>query len=234
MMDEGSTAASASSGEPPAAAVAVSVLGASTAVGWNLDKPEYGGEPGGLKYSWVNRDAAYLEEERPGSQVFNLSRAGYGTYEALPTGTMNPANRPQVDPVRNITAALARDPDFIIVHYPSGGDLDNGILVEEIIDNLGVIAATAAAANVPIWVGTPNPLSETPQPKIDQFLDMRAQILNIYADHALDFWALRAGPDGNALPEYTLLDGHHPNAEGHRLMFELVVAAKIPEDSFGE
>ncbi|HEY0138671.1 MAG TPA: SGNH/GDSL hydrolase family protein [Nannocystis sp.] len=224
---EDGTTGGSSSGEPPPAAVTVSVLGASTAVGWNLDKPEYGGEVGGLKYSWVNRYEAYLQVERPGSQVYNLSKAGYGTYEALPTGTVNPADRPQVDPVRNITAALARDPDVIIVHYPSGGDLDNGILVKEIIDNLEVIAATAAAANVPIWVATPNPLSKTPQAKIDQFLDMRAQILTIYGDRALDFWALRVGPDGNALPEYTLLDGHHPNAEGHRLLFELVVAVKV-------
>ncbi len=227
----GTTAGSSSTGEldPTMVPIGVAVLGASTAVGWNLDVPKYGGEVGGLKYSWVNRYAAYLDEMRPGSVVHNLSKAGYGTYEALPTGTVSPADRPKVDTTRNITAALATDPDVVVIHYPSGGDLDNGIQVSEIIANLEVIAATAAAADVAVWVTTPNPLSKTSPAKIDQFLDMRAQILTVYGDHALDFWAPRVGPDGNALPEYTLLDGHHPNAEGHRLLFELVVAAQIPE-----
>jgi acyl-CoA thioesterase I len=229
----GSGVGGAGGGPDPTAPIDIVVLGASTALGKNLDQEQYGGAPGGLAFSWVNRYIDDLGVERPGSNVFNLSMGGYGTYEALPTGTVNPPDRPQVDPARNITAAIAQSPDVIIVSYPSGGDLDDGISVQEIMDNFATIAATAAAANVPVWVTAPNPLSNTPAPKIVQLLSLRDQIMNVYGERALDFWTPRAGPDGNALPEYILLDGVHPNAEGHKLLFDVVKAAQIPEAVFG-
>jgi hypothetical protein len=209
-------------GASPNEPITVVVLGSSTAAGKNLDKPKYGGAPGGLAFSWVNRYSDYLERALPGSRVVNLSMAGYGTFHALPTGTVNPPDRPAVDEALNITAALAEDPDAVIVNYPSGGDFEDGITVEEIMDNLGVIVGEATSAGVGVWVASPNPIEDTTY--LAEIEDLLEQTLTTYGDHALDFWTPRAESDGTPIPKYSLTDGVHPNAEGHRLLFEVVVA----------
>jgi hypothetical protein len=209
------------------APIAVAVLGSSTAAGKNLDEPIYGGAPGGLAFSWVNRYIGYLAA-RPGSQVTNVSKPGAGTYSALPAGTVNPPNRPAVDPEFNITVALAANPDAVIVSFPSGGDLGNGYTVDEIMTNLAVIAAAATAEDVEVWVTTPNPVLDATTNQQALILQLRAEIQSTYGTHAIDFYGPRALPDGDPDPALTLLDDVHPNAEGHRLLFEQVVAADLP------
>jgi hypothetical protein len=195
--------------------------------GKNLDQPQYGGESD-LSLSWVNRYAAYLSSSRPGSAVVNLSKPGYGTFHALPTGTTNPAGRPAVDPTLNVTRAIAEETDAVIIAYPSGGDLDAGVSIDAILTNLHTIADAAEAAGAAAWVTTPNPRGSVTVAQRTTTSSFRTRVLSDFGDRAIDFYTPRAAPDGTPLPEYTLTDDTHPNAEGHRLLFELVVEADVP------
>jgi lysophospholipase L1-like esterase len=81
---------------------------------------------------------------------------------------------------------------------------------------------------VRIWVTTIQPLNTTPQGVVIAET-LRDRIRQEFGSRAIDFWTPLAGPDGQPLPAYlNAYDNLHPNAEGHRLLFEQVVAAGIP------
>lgn len=208
----------------------VVVLGASSACGKNLDVTAYGGEAGGLAFTWVNRYRDHLTTTRPGSQVSNLCVPGYNTYHAMPTGTTNPVGMPQVDPAKNITAALALSPDAIIASYPAVNDTSN---VAEIVGNLQTIAATASTAGVPIWISTPQPVEAASTTTKSKQLQLRSEILQTFTGHALDFWTPLVGPNDSWDQSKMLTDGVHPNKVGHGLLFDVVVTADIPTATFG-
>ena len=48
----------------------------------------------------------YLASLNTTNSVVNLAVGGYTTYHTLPTGTINPANRPAVDAAHNDPAGL--------------------------------------------------------------------------------------------------------------------------------
>lgn len=212
--------------------VFVVVLGSSTAEGKNLDHPEYGGETT-LDSSWVNRYDRHVASTRPGSpMVRNLAVAGYATWSVLPTGTPIPSTfRPMTgfpDPMRNVTYAVSLAPDAILVNFPSNGDLTAGYTVDQIMANLETIRATAAAAGIPIWVTTSNAVNGLTPALVTATRDLNARIVAAFGDHAIDFYTPRANADGTPIAAYSLTDSTpHPNAEGHRLLFEAVVAANV-------
>jgi lysophospholipase L1-like esterase len=193
------------------------VLGSSTAAGFGLSDP---------KTSWVQRYATYLSMDLPGSRVTNLAVSGYSTYQIQPTGTTNPSGQPAVDPAHNVTAALALHPDAIIVNMPSN-DAAMGIPVETTMTNLKTVAAQAMQTNVLIWVTTSQP-RQLPAAGIALLLGVRDRTEQEFGDRALDFFTPLAAPDGTPLAMYNQGDGIHPNAEGHRLLFEQVQAADLP------
>lgn len=200
----------------------IAVLGASTAAGKNL--PENGES---LSHSWVNRYAAHLSAQRPGSTVVNLAVSGYNTYHGLPKGSAVPAGRPAPDTARNVTAAIAIRPDAIIANYVGDGGFGN----DEALANLDVIAAAANSAGIPLWVATTQPsIGGQTSAVIAQKLDQRNRVLVRFGARALDFWAALADTGGSGLAARSLIqlyDDNHPNAEGHRRLFERVVAASI-------
>lgn len=202
--------------------IAIAVLGASSAAGKNL--PEGGFS---LSDSWVNRYLARLSTERPGSTITNLAVSGYNSYQALPTGTANPSDQPAVDPQHNVTAALATHPDVIIVAFPSQAMVEMG-MADAVIKNLQLIVNTAAAAAVPVWVATNQPNKNT-LASIPAQLSYRDRVLSTFGKRALDFWTPLADSNGVAIPALlNPYDNVHPSAEGHRVLFEQVLAADIP------
>jgi lysophospholipase L1-like esterase len=195
--------------------VHIVVLGSSTAAGHGLRDPET---------SWPRRYAAYLRTR--GSTVTNLAVSGYSTFQILPTGTANPQGRPEVDPAHNITAALALHPDAIIVNLPSN-DAAMGVPVDDSLANIRVVATQARDAHVQFWVTTSQPRA-LPPAQVQLIVDYRDRIKQEYGAHALDFFTPLAAPDATPRPELNQGDGIHPNAEGHRLLFEQVKAADLP------
>lgn len=190
----------------------------------------YGGEVGGLQYGWVERMKTWLATERPGSVVHNMSvSGGYGTFQAMPTGTMNPAGKPAPDTTHNITAALALSPDAIIVGYQYPNDTP-----AETIANLAVIRDAANAGGAMLWVATPHPVKNTQPAKLTMWLQLNADIQAAYPTRWIDFWTPMAAPNGDALDATILGDDAHPSKEGHLLLFEEVVAANVPAIALGE
>jgi lysophospholipase L1-like esterase len=57
---------------------------------------------------------------------------------------------------------------------------------------------------------------------------LRDRVKHEFAGRALDFWTPLAAADGAPLPAYNQGDGIHPNAHGHRLLFDQVKRADIP------
>jgi hypothetical protein len=202
--------------------LAIAVIGASSAAGKNLPEGGYS-----LADSWVNRYLAYLTGARPGSTITNLAVSGTNTFHALPTGTTNPSDQAAVDPAHNITAALATNPDVVIVAFPSQSQVEMG-MADQVLANLALIVDEAAAVDVPVWVATNQPNKNTVA-SIPAQLAYRDQVLATFGEHGLDFWTPLADDAGLAIPAYlNAYDDVHPSAEGHRVLFEQVVAADIP------
>lgn len=213
-------------GAPADEPIKVVIIGSSTPAGKNLDNAAYGGTT--LADSWPNRYAAFLTTERPGSVVVNLAISGSGTWEGLPNGSTNSVAAPAPDTAHNITAALAESPDAIIVNFPSG-DVVDGWTVDQVITNLLAIEAEATGGGVPIWIATSQPAGGITAQQITMLEDQRDRTLSEFGENAIDFWTPLAESDGTQKPELSLTDAAiHPNAEGHRLLFEAVKAKDIP------
>ena len=210
----------------PAKPITIAVIGASTAAGKNLVE-----DGAGIADSWVNRYAAHLDSLQPGSRIVNLAVAGYNTYHGVPTGSTVPSGRPAPDPAKNITAALAANPDAIIANYVG----DGGFGTTEAMANLKAMHAAASGAGIPFWVTTTQPsIAGQTAAVLAQKFSQRDSVLSKYGSHAIDFWTPLADPGGSGLGARNLIqlyDDTHPNAAGHRLLFNQVVAAGVGVNS---
>lgn len=196
----------------------VVVLGSSTAQGTGPEK---------TANTWVNRFRAWLETVDPAFDVLNLARGGYTTHRLLPAGAEVPEGRPEPDPLRNVDAALARDPVAIVVSAPSN-DAAAGIGVAEQMRNFESIVARAEAAGVPVWVTTSLPRSLPGKGRRIQ-IELRDAILERYGNRAIDFWTGFATADGGQDPRWNAGDGIHYDDEAHRVFFERVKEVGIPD-----
>ena len=203
------------------AALKVAVIGASTAACKNLVEGGYN-----TSDCWVNRLQTYLNSIRPGSSVVNLAVSGTGSCHGLPTGASVPSACPSVDahPIpmtsNNITAALATNPDLVIVNYPH----DYGLGVDETIAMFRTIQSAATADGVPIWFASSQP-AYNDTASVDTRVDLRNEVQSNFGDRAIDFWNPLVDPQGDGTMSATYVnhyDDKHPNDEGHRLLFEAV------------
>ncbi|MBN1449014.1 MAG: hypothetical protein JXA28_13875 [Bacteroidetes bacterium] len=194
------------------------VLGSSTAAGAGSSMRDS---------AWVWRYRAFLQSLNPSYDVVNLAVGGYTTYHVQPLGYQPPQDRPLPDSARNITTAIALSASAVIINMPSNDAARNFSIVEQ-AQNFERIAAEAAAAGIPLWVCTTQPRN-LPEAQRFSLLTMRDWITTTYGDHAVDFWSVLAADGGMILPTYDAGDGVHLNNAGHRLLFERIRDARIPE-----
>ncbi len=199
------------------------VIGSSTAAGTGASVRDS---------AWVNRYRTHLQNINAGNEVVNLAMGGYSTYRLLPSGTTNPMNRPEVDTMRNITAAIAEAPDAIIINLPSN-DAASGWAAMEQLDNFQTIYETAQQAHIPIWICTTQPRNFSAN-QVQIQLQVRDSIFARYGDFTLDFWSDAATPDGTLDILYNSGDGVHLNDLGHRKIFERARDKMIPQYLFEE
>jgi lysophospholipase L1-like esterase len=192
------------------------VLGSSTAAGTG---------PSSRDSAWVWRYRAHLALIRPASIVHNLAVGGYTTYHVLPSGTSSRNDRPRPDRRHNLSAALALEPDAVVINLPSN-DAAEDYSIREQIRNYGILRDSAAVAGVPIWVATTQPrnLNDRGRAKL---VEMRDSTYSLFGDHTIDFWTGLALDDGRIDPAVNSGDGVHLNDAGHRLLFRRVVASSI-------
>jgi lysophospholipase L1-like esterase len=218
----GAAGAAGSAGAPSidqSAPGVIVVLGSSTSAGTGPTDP---------KNAWVPRYQAYLAQEFPNFKLTNLAVGGQTTYHIQPTGYAPPPNRPTPVEGKNITAALALNPDAIIVNMPSN-DQANDFSQQEQQANYERIATLATGANVRLWVSTSQPRNFSEPERLTSLVQTRDAILARFSPRTLDFWTPFATASGTIKPEYDSGDGTHLNDGAHAILADIVKAAKIPE-----
>ncbi|MFK8039660.1 MAG: GDSL-type esterase/lipase family protein [Crocinitomicaceae bacterium] len=189
------------------------VLGSSTAAGAGVSNSDS---------AWVNRYRSYLESINPNNEVVNLAVGGYNTYRIMPTGFTPPASRPNPDINKNISAALAENPDAIIVNMPSN-DVAGGFSYAEQMFNLDTIVQIANASNTPIWICTTQPRNFSSSTLLQLQSDLKDSINSIFNPFTIDFWSTITNTNHTINPIYDSGDGVHLNDIGHALLHQRVV-----------
>lgn len=192
------------------------VIGSSTAAGAGAAHPDS---------AWVSRYRAFVQTLHPKNEVINLARGGYSTYHLMPATAPPPAGRPRPDTARNISKALALQPDAIILNLPSN-DAAAGYGLDEQLSNFDAIVQTANGAGVPVWVCSTQPRHFSAD-KILLQLVARDSILLKYGAFAVNFWDDLAEPNGLLQGQVNCGDGIHLNSTGHRLLFERIRGKNI-------
>ncbi len=185
----------------------VVVIGSSTAAGAGVTSADS---------AWVNRYRKALKNINPANEVINLAVGGYTTYRLMPTGYSTPSNRPSVDTLRNITAALEQNPDVIILNLPSN---DRQWPMNEQLSNFDSINSLSWNSAVPIYICTTQPVASITWAAYQWAV--HDSIVAKFSPYYLEFFTPLADSN-NTLDTNLTPDGTHPNDEGHRLLFKQV------------
>ena len=196
------------------------VLGSSTAAGTGPSSPDS---------TWVNKYRKYVESINERFQVTNLAIGGTTTYHIMPDDNAV-ADRPAPNTTNNISQAIRLGASAILVNMPSN-DTSNGFLPAEQLNNFATLAATADAANIPIWICTTQPKNYTDQLSIDRQLEVKDAILATYGNHALDFWTEFASSNNTLNPAFDSGDGTHMNDAAHAILVQKVIDKTLIEEA---
>lgn len=187
------------------------ILGSSTAEGYGASS---------YKYSW----AGLITNRLLANRVVNLAKAGYTSYQILPSGTNNPSNRPKIDTLRNITAALKQKPTTLIISMTTN-DVANGFNVDEIIKNFNVVKEKALAAGVTrVFITTSHP-RKINAGATAQYMLQRDLVLKTYGASAINFFDPVADSTNLFRSELLSADGIHPNDKGHKVLYDEIKKA---------
>jgi hypothetical protein len=128
----------------------------------------------------------------------------------------------------NITAALALNPDVIIVNYPTNAY--DVLSVAEIMYCLRTIRDSANIKGVPCFITTTqprtSPASFNTSPVKAKLAELKDSILLEFGNFAIDFWTGLINPADTSIL-YDSGDNIHMNAAGHDILFQRVVAANV-------
>jgi lysophospholipase L1-like esterase len=198
------------------------VLGSSTAAGsgaWPLDS------------SWVARLQFHFRQNtsagNPDTVVTNLALGGTTTYHIMQDGFTPPPNRPAPDLNRNVTEALGYNPEVIIINMPSN-DIASGYDPVEFMNNLRSLFQQIQSAGVRAFITTTQPRNDLSDVQRQTLRNLVDSINNNFGVYAIDFWNVLVTNDGQnrIKPEFNA-DNIHPNNQGHRLLFERVIAENL-------
>lgn len=196
----------------------IAILGSSTAAGTG---------PTNVNNAWVWMYRDYLTQLDTRYEVINYALGGTTTYNILPTGTAIPSNvNRTVDTERNITKALAQNPNGIIINMPSNDAASNYPALKQMA-NYKLIQNTATAQNVPIFVASPQPRNFQNPTQLAIQLEMRKLIDDEFNSNSFDFWSELAMPNGDINPLYNSGDGIHLNNAGHQILLKKIVESGI-------
>lgn len=195
----------------------VVVLGSSTSAGTGPSVPDS---------AWVNRYRKHLQSISASNTVTNLAIGGTTTYHIMPDGFVQPPGRPATNPNNNISKAISLGADAIIINMPSN-DAANGFTLQEQMFNFNLLAATATAAHIPVWITTTQPRNSLSAAGDQLQLDVRDSIFSRFGNYAIDFWNGIAAASNDILPQYNSGDGTHLNNAGHAVLVQRVISKNI-------
>jgi lysophospholipase L1-like esterase len=186
---------------------------------------------------YVGRLKTFYNQQDPKDTIIaSLAVSGSNVYNGMPTNYVYPGADPydkyKPNTSNNITAALAENPDVIIVNYPSNAYTEKELSIAEIMFAFRTIRNTAAQSNVPCYITTTQPRHNAPDYSTSKqkrkMADLKDSILEQFGSRAIDFWNGFYNPaDTTIKAEFDQGDNTHLNAAGHSIFFERVKAKNI-------
>lgn len=196
--------------------IRIVVLGSSTAAGVG---------PSVSDSSWVNRYRSSLQALNSNNEVINLAVGGFTTYRIMPHEFVSAIpGRPSVDSNRNITEALSRNPDVIIVNLPSN---DRGWPMSEQLNNFDSLWNMSWRAGIPMYIATTQPLGVSSGATYQA--SVADSILSRYGNYAIEFFQPLADSNNILQTAYNSGDNVHLNDAGHRILWSQVMDKGIPD-----
>lgn len=197
--------------------VRIVVIGSSTAAGSGASSAET---------SWVGRYRAYLKSIHPENEVINIARGGYTTYHLMETGFVTPTGRHAVDTARNISKAIAYQPDAIIINLPSN-DMAYGVSVGVQLSNFEVMRKEAELHNIPVWICSAQPRNFRDSERRNGQWELHQALMKRYKKQAIDFWTKVSTPEHRVRQQLDAGDGVHLNDKGHELLYKRVRSSNL-------
>lgn len=186
--------------------------------------------PSTTENCYVGRLRTYFNTQAPNDTTIDngFAQPGNNCYSGMPSWYKPPytwANL-QPDPDHNITAALASNPDVILVNYPTNAY--DSLRVDSVLFCLRSIRETAAKAGIPCFVTTTQPRGQFSTEARARLKELRDSIILEMGYFAINFWDGIANPaDNSILAAYDAGDGIHLNDAGHEILFQRILAKNI-------
>jgi lysophospholipase L1-like esterase len=193
------------------------VLGSSTAEGVGVINPDS---------AYVRIVQAYYQNLGLIDTIYDLALSGFTTYYAMPSSYVHPPDRPEHSFGYNVTAAMALNPDVVLVNFPTN-DIVDGETLTEYLSNLHVIYDSVIAGGKVCYVTTTQPLDYEPVDTLEILRAGRDSILAEFGAYSIDFYDPLVASDSLTINPLYYLDGTHVNAAGHRVLAQAVINANI-------
>ncbi|EGO65849.1 SGNH/GDSL hydrolase family protein [Acetonema longum] len=113
---------------------------------------------------------------------------------------------------------ISRQPSHVII-LGGANDAFEGVIPNEVLDNVGKMARMAGESGIVPWIGLPTPCSNFAE---EALLGQYRQLLRRYTAAngigLIDFYSAMLNPAGDGIREGLYFDGVHPNEAGYRVM----------------
>jgi hypothetical protein len=196
----------------------IGVIGSSTMAGVG---------PANIDSSLVNRVQAYYQSLGIIDTIYNLAVAGSTVYNGVTADFVSPGAAPNAyDSTANVTAALAKGIDVLIVGYPSNEYEIGQLTIPEIMAAHQNIFNAATAAGVRCYITTTQPrTSSFDSADQAQLLVIGDSLLNRFGEFCMDFMTPMVYPGTyTVLPQYSAGDGIHLNSAAHAQLAAIIEA----------
>jgi pimeloyl-ACP methyl ester carboxylesterase len=196
----------------------IGVIGSSTMAGVG---------PANIDSSLVNRLQSYYQANGIIDTIYNLAVAGATVYNGVTANFVSPGAAPNLyDSTANVTAALAKGIDVLIVGYPSNEYEIGQLTIPEIMAAHQNIFNAATAAGVQCYITTTQPrTSSFDSADQAQLLVIGDSLLNRFGKYCIDFMTPMVYPGTyTVLPQYSAGDGIHLNSAAHAQLAAIVEA----------
>ena len=207
----------------------MAAIGSSTTAGYNSTSPDS---------CWCGRFTKYYKCQMGIVDTsFNFGVPGTGVYAGMPSGYVPPKERPYPDETNNVSKAVAvlhtlakPDDGVIIVNYPTNEY--NIYSIGEIMNCLQLIYDSATRWGNRCFITTTQPRNDSlfsSSAMKKKLADIKDSTINRFGEaHTLNFWDGLYNPaDTTILPIYNSGDQIHFNDEGHRILFERILAKNV-------
>lgn len=183
---------------------------------------------------YVTKLSNYYNQQVPlDTSIDNsLTLGGTNCYNGMPSSYTPPYPDAGYQPItdRNITAALALNPDVVLVNYPTNAY--DVLSVTEVMYCLRTVRDSANIKGVPCFITTTQPRTSPSSFNTSavkaKLAELKDSILLEFGNFAVDFWTGLINPaDTSIAALYDSGDQTHLNAAGHDILFQRVLAKNI-------